>query len=154
MKNFLILGNIIAAGYKDIFPLFKTQKMRIGYKNTRTTKFLLPNGEYASTSSSVYFTNFPVQKDYIELSDEIPTEKFDNYDAVNVNSVKKIPKDYHGVIGVPLNFLVKWNEDQFKIVGCLHTRWNPDVYDFGFPFVDGKMKFIRILIQRNDNEKH
>jgi len=150
MKNYLILGNIIAAGYKHIFPLFKKHKMRIGYKTMNTTEFTDPNGDKIKTSTSVYFTNLPVHKDFIELSDEVPTEKFDNYDAVNINSVKKIPKDYYGTIGVPLNFFVKWNEDQFQILGCLHTRQIPEVYDYGKPIVDGKMKFIRILIQRND----
>ena len=43
--------------------------------------------------------------------------KYDNYNAIEVGKVSKIPKDYLGVMGVPLTFLTKHSTDQFEIVG-------------------------------------
>ena len=44
-------------------------------------------------------------------------EKYDNYDAINVNKVAEIPCDYEGVMGVPITFLDKYNPEQFEILG-------------------------------------
>ena len=44
-------------------------------------------------------------------------QKYDNYDAINVNSLKDIPKDYDGVMGVPITILERFNPEQFEIVG-------------------------------------
>lgn len=44
-------------------------------------------------------------------------EKYFNYDAINVNRVKDIPKDYYGEMGVPVTYLSKHNADLFDIIG-------------------------------------
>lgn len=72
--------------------------------------------------------------------------KFDRYDAINVDRVKHIPCDYNGIIGVPITFMNKYNPKQFKIVGMLNTSKITD-YNFGSPSVEGKHKYIRILIK-------
>ena len=41
---------------------------------------------------------------------------YDNYDAIEVSKVADIPKDYDGVMGVPITFLDKYNPDQFEIL--------------------------------------
>ena len=41
---------------------------------------------------------------------------YDNYDAIEVGKVADIPKDYDGVMGVPITFLDKYNPDQFEIL--------------------------------------
>ncbi len=43
--------------------------------------------------------------------------KYDNYDAIEVSRVADIPKDYDGVMGVPITFMDKYNPDQFEILG-------------------------------------
>ena len=84
--------------------------------------------------------------------------KYDNYDAINVDKVKLIPKDYDGVMGVPITFLDKWNPEQFEIVGMaagnscacgfnynvLYTK-HPDDRG-GCGIVRGKRVYSRILI--------
>lgn len=40
-------------------------------------------------------------------------QKYDNYDAINVNKTCQIPMDYDGAIGVPITFLDKYNPEQF-----------------------------------------
>ena len=42
--------------------------------------------------------------------------KYDNCDGINVNRTQEIPKDYAGLMGVPITFLHKYNPDQFEIV--------------------------------------
>lgn len=44
-------------------------------------------------------------------------KKYDNYDAINIDASKYVPRDYDGVMGVPITFLDKYNPDQFEIVG-------------------------------------
>jgi hypothetical protein len=42
--------------------------------------------------------------------------KYDNCDAINVDKISKIPRDYYEVMGVPGSFLTKYNPSQFKII--------------------------------------
>ncbi len=43
---------------------------------------------------------------------------YDNYDAIEVPYTEAIPKDYKGVMGVPITFLDKYNPEQFQILGA------------------------------------
>ena len=49
-------------------------------------------------------------------------QKYDNYDAIEIPFTDAIPSDHAGVMGVPISFLIKYNPDQFEIVGS-------DAYD-------------------------
>ena len=49
--------------------------------------------------------------------DDYPT--YDNYKAINVNKTKWIPKNYTGVMGVPISFLDKYNPEQFEIIDAI-----------------------------------
>lgn len=51
---------------------------------------------------------------------------YDNYDAIEVPYTDAIPKDYEGVMGVPISFLDKYCPEQFKILGV--TQRNDDPY--------------------------
>ena len=51
---------------------------------------------------------------------------YGNYNAINVGSLKSIPKDYYGVMGVPITFFSKYNSKQFEIVGCPSADSLPD----------------------------
>lgn len=132
-KDFIIMGNTNALSYKEIFKLFKENKIRTGYTNfNRGMYFYVPdnyekyhkivNGrKMVRVSTSCWFTSFPVKKhnEYLPLykkynPDEYP--KYDNYDAINVDRVSDIPCDYYGYIGVPITFLDKCNPEQFEIV--------------------------------------
>lgn len=72
-------------------------------------------------STSCWFTNMEVSKhkeDLILYKKYTPEEypKYENYDAINVDSFKEIPDDYYECIGVPITFLDKYNPEQFEIV--------------------------------------
>ena len=44
--------------------------------------------------------------------------KYENFDAIHVDRVANIPKDYNGIMGVPIStFLANHNPKQFEIVG-------------------------------------
>ena len=132
-KQFLIIGNTNALTYKEIFMLFKENKIRTGYTNFNVGMFFavpdtydkfhhIDNGKkIARVSTSCWFTNLPVKKhteDLVLYKRYTPEEypKYDNYDAINVNAYTDIPCDYDGVMGVPITFLDKYNPEQFEII--------------------------------------
>jgi hypothetical protein len=82
--------------------------------------FKLPDGGL-SCANACWFTNLNHIKHNEPLilykkysSSEYPY--YDNYDAINVDKVSDIPKDYDGAMGVPITFLDKYNPEQFRIV--------------------------------------
>ena len=127
---------------------------------TEPNNFITPSGETKLINGlSRWFTSFNVRSnEYLELSkdyNESEYPKYDNYDAINVNKTKDIPKDYYGVMGVPITFLDKHNPKQFEILNSNNYRVNENV-----PFkvhglikdkdgaINGKPTYARILIRR------
>ena len=41
--------------------------------------------------------------------------------------MKDIPKDYGGVMGVPITFLDKFNPEQFEIIGMAHGKMGQEL---------------------------
>ena len=73
-------------------------------------------------ATSCWFTNLPVKRHnekliLYEVYDSEKYPKYENFDAINVDSYTKIPKDYNGYMGVPITFLDKYNPNQFKLLG-------------------------------------
>jgi hypothetical protein len=143
-KEFLIIGNINAITFKEVFPLMKENKIWLGPSITSGDReFEVPtdvldmdkftgeirDGKYFQRVVGVrWFTNLdhgrrhqaiPLmrEKDVIKFSTKKPFDKYDNYHAIEVSYIKQIPSDYNGVMGVPISFLDKYNPDQFEIVG-------------------------------------
>lgn len=172
-KKFLIIGNQNAITYKDIFLLLKGNKMWLGYK-CGGMSFRIPqrsdksgvredaNGQkWQSLGNICWYTNLDIPKRHEKLilyKKYTPQEypKYDNYDAVNVDKTKDIPCDYHGVMGVPITFLDKYNPEQFKILegsnryGILNTWGNNDQIRANHShgtFIKGKATYFRIHIR-------
>jgi len=80
--------------------------------------------------------------------------KYDNYDAIEVSHYKDIPRDYEGVMGVPVTFLEKYNPDQFEIVGSNRgIDQDPNrVYGRG-SHLKGKETFKRLFIRYKSSAK-
>jgi len=57
------------------------------------------------------------EAEVVKFGTKKPFDKYDNYDAINVNITKDIPVDYEDAIGVPITFLDKYNPEQFEILG-------------------------------------
>ena len=121
-KKFLIIGNKNAITYKEIFPYIMENKLWMGM--TSPNEFRTPSGEITKQVAGLcrWFTNLPNQKrnEPMELWKEYKPEvypKYNNYDAINVDKTYMIPKDYDGVMGVPISFLDKYCPTQFEIIG-------------------------------------
>ena len=152
MVDFLVIGPFNATIYKEVFPLIKDCRVRIGSsrvdKFTDGTKF--GNTIWFSTISDYYPPELELKKNY----NEIDYNRFDNYDCININRTEDIPKDYPGMMGVPITFLEKWNPEQFDIVGFLNNGCRLDENGLQgnngiqMTLVDGVCKYFRILIKK------
>lgn len=163
-KKFLIIGNINAITYKEIFELIQNNKIWLGHNLGRgISGFIVPehyelygsearideNGQrIVSSNNCLWLTNLesPLRNELIPLSKEYKGNEtsypvFDNYDAINVNKTKDIPADFAGVMGVPITFLHKYNPRQFQII---QFRKGNDGKDLS---INGKCPYFRILIR-------
>ena len=149
-KQFLIIGSQNAFAYKEVFPLIRDDKIWMGYNMVK--EFYQPDGSIKKFGNICWFTNLPSMKRNEELVlvkkyNSIDYPKYDDYDAIEVSKVANIPMDYEGIMGVPITFLYKYNPNQFEIVGLMATTAVTDI-NFGYPYVNGKKKFARVLIRR------
>ncbi len=163
-KKFLIIGNINAITYKEIFKLIKENKAWLGIHMGRgISGFIVPDhyelyGTEARIDSSgdriispnncLWLTNLDTFKRHEDIvlsktyyGNESEYPKFDNYDAININKTKDIPMDYNGIMGVPITFLHKFNPEQFELV---KFRKGNDDKDLS---INGKCPYFRILIK-------
>ena len=167
-KQFLVIGNVNAITYKEIFDLIQKNKAWLGVNLGRgISGFIVPehydlygtetsvNNEgqnIIATNNCLWLTNLELSqrneeldlsKEYVGNEKEYP--KFDNCDGINVNKTQDIPKDYDGLMGVPITFLHKYNPNQFEIV---KFRKGDDGKDLS---VNGKCPYFRILIKRRSD---
>lgn len=172
-KKFLIIGNKNALSYRDIFQHIMKNEVWVGVtpmsrdllfnvteehaKELLRTgkeggKYRIVDGKVMGRSPSIWYTNLDTKKRHEELilykhytPEEYP--HFDNCNAINVGNTNDIPCDYDGIMGVPISFMDKYNPEQFEIVGQMVTT-KVDEINFGYPYINGKKKFARILIRR------
>ena len=155
-KQFLIIGNKNAYAYKEIFTLIKNNKVWTGYNAVHN--FIQPDGSIKKFGNIGWFTNLQSIKRNEELIltksyNEIDFPYLDNYNAININKVVNIPKDFDGYMAVPITFIDKYNPNQFEIFGITNTgEENPGIRlpntAHGRPLLNGKELYIRILIKR------
>ena len=166
-KQFLIIGNMNAITYKEIFPLIKDNKMWLGVTRhgTGSMWFKVPadfpvktgqkteNGvRYQTIGSTAWFTNLDhsLRHEEIVLYKNYSKEEYphyDNYDGINVDKITDIPCDFYGYMGVPITFLGSYNPDQFEII---KFRKGDDDKDL---CINGKCPYFRILIRRKKTIK-
>lgn len=137
-KKFLIIGNINALTYREVFPLLRDNKMWLGKSiKSGDREFQVPDSyplkaagfrideegnKFIRIKGVRWFTNM----EYAERHEDIilykkynPEEypKYENFDAINVDKTREIPMDYDGIMGVPITFMDRYNPDQFEIIG-------------------------------------
>lgn len=167
-KSFIVLGNMNAVTYKEVFPLFKDNKVWYGASiSSGDREFQVPD-DYPLTASGFrvdengkkyvrvkgirWFTNIEHSKCneklilYKHYSNEY-YPKYDNYNAINVDKTKEIPCDYDGIMGVPITFLDKYNPNQFEIVSIPNDTLR-GMLKSNDGKVNGKAKYARILIKK------
>lgn len=136
-KNFIILGNMNAATYKEVFPLFRDNKVWYGETiRSGDRKFFVPDSyplnaagcgidekgrRFIRVKGVRWFTNLDTNRRHesIELTSLYTPNRYpryENYDAIDVGRTQDIPIDYDGIMGVPITFLDKYNPNQFEII--------------------------------------
>lgn len=146
-KKFLIIGSMNAITYKEVFPLIKNNKLWLGINSPK--EFIQPDKTIKKFGNIIWYTNLDNEKrnKKLELLKEYNNDylKYDDYDCIEVPKVKDIPKNYYGVMGVPISFLNKYNPDQFEILGLDDHRveWKGKA-----PSINGKQLYRRIIIKR------
>ncbi len=163
-KKFLIIGNINAITYKEIFKLIKENKAWLGINMGRgISGFIVPEhyelygtetridelgNRIISPNNCLWLTNLDTLKRHEDIvltkkyyGNESEYPYFDNYNAINVNKTQDIPMDFDGVMGVPITFLHKYNPEQFELI---KFRKGNDEKDLS---INGKCPYFRILIK-------
>ncbi|MDN4507707.1 adenine-specific methyltransferase EcoRI family protein [Dietzia maris] len=141
-KKFLILGNMNALTYKEIFPLFQNNQMWYGPSiRSGDREFRVPNdypltaagsrtdsqgNKYVRVKGVRWFTNLDYEDRHkdLDLTQRFDPDKYPryaNFDAIEVGKTADIPADYAGLMGVPITFIDKYNPDQFEIIGSSKT---------------------------------
>jgi hypothetical protein len=173
-KKFLIIGNVNAVTYKEIFKLIKQDKLWLGKSiHSGDREFQVPKSypldaagcrvdeegnKFIRVKGVRWYTNieYASRHEDLELYKKYTTQeypKYDNYDAINVDKTADIPVDYDGVMGVPITFLDKYNPDQFEIIDAI-GRYSmikgptPDTQGKYLTDIRGQHKYARILIRR------
>lgn len=137
-KEFLVIGNMQAVTYKEIWPHIMGDRIWLGVTRTGTGQmwfrvnddFPVKTGQrtdddgnrYQTIGNSAWFTNLDHSKRHenVILVERYSPDRYphyDNYDGIEVAHVVDIPEDWDGVMGVPITFLGKYNPTQFEIVG-------------------------------------
>ena len=164
-KSFLLIGNQNAFTYKEIFPLIQKGKVWTGYKcgdmhfrvpsdsKPRKTRFWIDEAgqKWRSIGNAMWLTNLDIERKHKMLHlkkhySPLEYPNYDNFDAINVKRVADIPKDYPGIMGVPVTIINKYNPMQFEIIGEANHGSDSE-FDLFKPLVDGKLLFKRILIR-------
>ncbi|MEN9932992.1 MAG: hypothetical protein RIS17_1565, partial [Pseudomonadota bacterium] len=128
-KKFLIIGNLNAIHYSDIFGYFRDNEMWLGESiHSGDREFRVPdhyplqaagyrvdeNGrKFIRVKGVRWYTNMdnPNRHQMLPLFrtyNEIDYPKYDNLDAIEVSKTADIPCDYYGLIGVPDSFIDKF----------------------------------------------
>lgn len=167
-KKFLIIGNKNAVTYKEIFPLLMDNKIWVGVRPMNKDFWLyVPDGEpyekldeegkHIKHIMGCWYTNLNHKKRNEELKlfkrytpEEFP--KYDNYDAIEVGKVTDIPRDYPGVMGVPITFFDKYNPDQFEVIGLDRYTVPKQFLVGGRVAINGKPTYARVLIRNRNPE--
>lgn len=141
-KKFIIIGNVNAITYKEVFPLIMNNQIWIGASiHSGDRKFYVPDNyplnaagcgidedgrRYIRVKGVRWYTNLDFKQRHEELilvkrysPDNYAS--YDNYDGINVDKTADIPCDFAGIMGVPITFLDKYSPDQFEILGVTQS---------------------------------
>jgi len=151
-KQFVVISNLNAITYKEIFPLIKDDKIWLGngfhagnayfstpFANDYAEGVYIPESGLVKFRNVCWFTNLDHGRRHqpiplMTMEDNLRFSKhkelrgkdsyavYDNYAAIEIPYTDAIPSDYDGVMGVPISFLDKYNPEQFVIIGATESE--------------------------------
>src|SRR5699024_9766072 len=158
----LIKGNKMWVGSRSmsedmLFDLPADRKAELQASEKPGSKYRIVDGEVLGRAAALWFTNIEHGRrheplELLTMADNLQYSRrknsrgegypaYDDYDAIEVGFTEAIPKDYDGVMGVPISFLDKYNPEQFEIIKFRH---GDDCKDLR---VNGKTPYFRILLR-------
>lgn len=181
-KDFIVLGSCNAVSTPYFLEAIRDKRVYIGY-NHGSFSFKRENGTIVSFGNICWYSSFPVPypeklkliKTYKGHEEDYPFYKTCP-DTIEVSSLKNIPCDYFGKMGVPLSYLNVYNPDQFEIIISgekapvvpfgkrMITRYRKQggdghytasTYKLAYMDKEGRVQipYQRIIIRRNPNDK-
>lgn len=159
-KKFIIIASVRSITYHSVFPYLMNNKINIGYNDSPTGKGKRNNIKYIDGNSgelkdicSFWYTNFHIDRPFLVTEKKYKEEDYEVFDnapdIIEVGKRKDIPMDYFGLMAIPITTLVYINRDQYEIVGKMAGAGITDFNKYGNPYINGKMKFARVIIRQN-----
>lgn len=147
-KDVLVIGNLNAILYKEVIADTVSGKLRCGYTARNGHSFWTDSGQIKKLGYSCWMTTLKVEENPpLALCEGREYRHYDTYpDAIEVSKLSHLPSDYHGLMGVPITFWIKYNRKQFRIVGKADQNKGTD-YNLFYPIIDGIKLYKRIVIE-------
>ena len=144
MKDFLLIAPRTAWNIKEVYELYLSKKIRTGHKghmSTEEMQFLDPDNIIAKIPviwiTTLVVKDFERQFVLTKTYNEQDYQKYDGYDAINIDRLRDIPADYQEKIGVPLSFFKYYPQLDYEV---LEKRSDLTV--------NGKTVYERLIIRR------
>ena len=149
-KKFLIVIPLHFVSSRPCFFGIKENRMSITPFGKKKSSFVDGNGEIRDIRCYWLQNIFYHEKPFLKLTKKYNPKdypKYHNLNAIEVSKVANIPIDYDGLMGVPINFVEKYNPNQFEIV-AREKYWGafPESYQYKNPK-------IHELRKRHKNDK-
>lgn len=145
-KKFIVVGPYSIIRSNKIISYIKNGQLSTGHNTIR--KFDRPDMVTDSgKQTAIWWTNMEVNHRDVQTTghyDPSMYPKYDNFDAIDITK-KPIPSDYDGYMGLPINFIEKYNPNQFEFIGKLER-----------PVLNGKNLNTRLIVKKkgmNENMK-
>ena len=168
-KQFLIIGNMNAITFKEVFPLIKANNMWLGESiHSGDREFGIPDNypitaagwriddkgrKFVRVKGVRWFTNIDHGRrhqplELMTMEDNLKYSKHKDLKekhAYEVPYSDAIPAEYEGMMGVPISFLDKHCVEQYDIIGLDDDK---PIWRGKGPSLYGKVLYRRIIIRK------
>ena len=143
-KKFIVIGPTISAYNGKVFDMIKNGDVSIGHNYDMKFSDQLDKGKIRRKQTS-WFTNLDkIEKgDFPQNNGNVEDyQKYDNFNAINVDYIKDIPTNYNGMIGVPPSVINKIDLNLYDVIDS----------KYGLR-INGKKISRRFIIKRKQNKE-
>ena len=167
-KKFIVVSPLTALAYLDVFPYIKANEFFVDDElkyfdvtkeyadyliKNRPSGYRIINGVIKASVTCVWLTNLYIQKQNCIHNSSVyyapeKFERYDNFDAINIDKLSDIPCDYNGVMGVPITYLRVHNPLLFEIIGIIKEFDMPSIEKYRT-----KIYTNPLYVKQNSTEK-